>query len=328
MLGSLVGCAPQGTVALSPDGKRVAAIWPIGDEVKLAIGSQNGSDWRPVADINIDGGLSWSPNGRWLTVQTSNGVRLFDLKLGRFRGSFGPGSSVPVAWRPDTGQVAYIAHTPDAAGTAVVTYSLADQRETGRTTIGKVDPISALWIPRNDGQALLDDRGNVWAVEQGEVRRVTTTGDVVGIGLSADGQDLVWARKGLSPKQTLLTVWAYHLERRSVRRLPFADRVPGTLAGDGSAPQQIRVQWGPGSQRLVLVAQYASQRSRALAVSADGRTSRELTTLKGFIDAAWSADGSRFALMTIEDQVARVATYAADGTDGQVVGSKTWRPKR
>lgn len=321
------GCAPRGTIALSPDGQSVASVWPMGNEVKLAVGSRTGADWKPVSDVNIDGGLSWSPDSRWLGAQTSSGVRLFDTRLGRFRGSFGPVSTFPLAWRPDAAQVAYIARDPEPAGASLVTYSLGDQRETGRTGLGKIDPAAAVWLPRSDGQALLDSGGNVHVVEQGEARQVSRTGDVIGLGLSADGRELIWARIGQVPRQTLMTVWAYHLERRSVRRVAFADRVPGTLDASGAAPRGLRVFFAPGADRMVLVAEYGSQRSRALAVSGDGRTARELTTARGFLDVAWAADGSRFGLMALEQRNLRVSTYAPDGSEGKVVGSKVWRDR-
>lgn len=322
------GCAPSGTVALSPDGTRVAAIWPVGQEVKLASGGIDGAGWAPMADVNIDGGLSWSPDGRWIAVHTAGGVRLFDTRLGRFRGSFGPRSTGPVAWRADSAQVAYLDRAEDSPRMSLVTYGMGEQRETGRTALPEgFAATAALWLPESDGQALLDDQGDVWAAEQGEVRRVATTKDVVGMALSADGGRLIWARQGRSPRQTLMTVWAYDLQRRSVQRLPFADRVPGTLDAQGQAPTSMRVVWSPRAERMVFIGDYASKTSRALVLSADGGTARQLATAPGFLDAAWSADGRRVVLMNLQETTVDVTTFAADGSDPRRVANKVWRAR-
>lgn len=319
----LGGCAATGTIGLSPDGKRYAAIWPAGEATVLAIGSTRAKDLRMVSDAKVSGRPVWSPDGAWIAVPTEDGLRLWDVKAARFRRHLGETTRGPVAWRPEGDQLAYFEVREESLRLCIL--NLDDREEASTTDLGKGEPLEIAWASRTNGVAVLKER-DIWLVERGEAERVTKTSDVVGMGVSATGRTIYWAREGKNMGYILMSLYGFDLQSRSVRKLAFPDRLEAMNPRPRVGPKALRAVFSPGAQRILLIGEGlgdAGADCQAMVVRWDGAQPKSLARGPMFFDGAWSADGSTLALTAFSRTAGRISMFDADGSNGREVASES-----
>jgi dipeptidyl aminopeptidase/acylaminoacyl peptidase len=192
----LAGC--KGGMDFSPDGKKLAistgagvvTVNTDGTNMRLIPGGKDGTD------------PSWSPDGRYILFTRSsdkgNELYLHDVKA-RKSLRVGVGLQAPFAWRDDSRRFV-------ALGTGPGDYALAVwcDAPSGKIVQKVTLPVGhvfsgfdhrMIWLPGTDDIAFMAlEQPNLFLVESGKVKQVTTTGDITGIGKLSDGSALLWAR--------------------------------------------------------------------------------------------------------------------------------------
>lgn len=317
VLALAAGCEQAGVVGLSPDGKRYATMWTAGQSPVLAIGSTRAKDLRMVSDAKVTGRPVWSPDGAWIAVPTEEGVRLWDVNAARFRRHLGETTQGPVAWRPEGDQLAYFDRNDERLRVCVL--NVVDREEASTTELGDGQPVQIAWASRTNAVAVLTKR-DIWLVERGESERITRTSDVVGMGVSATGRTVYWAREGKNMGYILMSLYGFDLETRSVRKLAFPERLDAMNPRPRVGPKSLRVIFSPGAQRLLLIGEGLDadgETSQALVVRWDGAQPKSLARGKASFDADWSADGATLALFASEKTRLRLSAFDADGANGR-----------
>lgn len=239
----------------SPDEKQIVFHTPRG----LAFANTDGTGFQLVPGGERGVVPSWSPDGRSLVFAAADeGGKRSELMLyapttQRTRG-LGGNFTAPIAWREDGRRFACL-HTLDDRNSEVVFYNLSDNGITNRVSLPQGPPPQKLiWLPSTDDLAFLSGNGDVYLIEAGEIHKVTTTGDVIGLALSANGKNLVWARRSLNLKYILFSIYSFDLTSRSVRRLPFPDRVMALNPDPRTAPSNVYyVDFSPDGTNMAVV---------------------------------------------------------------------------
>lgn len=332
-------------VDYSPDGKRLAFTWPLGDDSRLAVINTDGSGFKYVSSTSAML-PSWAPDNRRIAFANDDGVTVIDTQTGHARVVV-PDGGLLVEWSPDGKKLATFAKADDESEAIELIWYDFDAnaitlraRAPGLEKCEDVMP-DLVWIPRSSGVAYvasLGDSQDVYLMEFGQIKKITTTGDVVGLALDPGGDRLVWARRSRNPRYILLTLYEFDLVRRSARRLPFPDRVRGINPDPRTGPGQIDwVSFSPTLERL-LVWTSGFQPTSANAPTPDdlvysvNRTGTESaivgrapkgSTKESIAHIAWSPDGSQMAGLWSQGKSARLETRNADGS-----GARTLRTHR
>lgn len=335
----LAGCAG---VDYSPDGQRLAVTWPLGTDLRLAVIGVDGTGFKYISAV--DSMIpAWAPDNRRIAFANEEGLWVADTETGR-SSMILPEAGPFVAWSEDGGKLATFAPSPDGEGPIqVVWYDFEARGITlrsavqGLTDVGSIMP-DLVWIPRTSGLAFvanfqedsetLDERSDVYLMEAGETKRITTTGDVVGLALEPGGKRLVWARRSKNPKYILFTLYAYDLVNRSVERLEFTDRVAGINPNPRTGPDEV--QWvsfsptlgnmlvwtgskDPKGEDLVYVVDRVGKDSAVV-----GRATSD-DKVESTVHLAWSPDGLQMAGLLFTGSGARLETRNNDGTGARTL---------
>lgn len=329
-----VGAAPP--AAISPDGRQIALAWPptgTADAETTLLNTETGaveglqSEQAPL-------GMAWSPDGAFLLYAVGNPdepvTYVFDMTKRRSRRipvKMGP----PFAWREDSRRFAGVWKNEDGR-TEVVFFGLSEFGETLRAP-SAVDAIIGdrmVWLPNTDDVAFIGQvRGlaNVRTMEGGQERTITSTGDILTIALSKDGKELIWARSSRNTRYILLSLYAFDLSTRSVRRQEFPERVAGINPRPDTSPTRlISATLCPAGDRLAVVVEYPSSgktagtcRLYALRMSGGGaRMVRSVPSANAGLTAVWSDDGQRLAVVDRRGSEAYLAVFDSNGSNGKV----------
>lgn len=252
-VGAWVIPMPAGAQDIAPDNNTAAIPW------SGQIQSINLQTGVLSAVPNAEEGLraKWSPNGRYLVFVTRSGetsVRLYDTKTNATR-VLGGNLSFSAAWREDSGRLAFF-HTPPTGKNELIEYAVGEKGITMRVNIAVLPHADApmVWLPTTDNIAYVGNDENIYSVEEGETKRITTSNDVIGLGLSGDQKSLLWARRGPNLKYILVSFYSYDLKSRSVRRIEFPGQVPGINPNPRQAPVSIEdAVFSPDGTRIALV---------------------------------------------------------------------------
>jgi hypothetical protein len=318
-------------VDFSPDGRQLAYEWSDG----IAITTLGGAT-ESVTGSEHGNYVRWSPTGRQLALFT-RGAAQSELKLynpaTKKTRSVGGNLRPPFAWREDGSRFACI-HDRPGGKAEVVWYNLAENGVSFRVDLPYSVDTSApmVWLPTTDDLAFVAADHNVYTAESGEFKKITTSGDVLGLNLYAGGKKLVWARRSPNLRYILLSVYAYDLTARNVARLDFPNRVAALNPDPRTAPESIdRVAIAPDGAHLLLYAVMGGS-TRAIVlhtVSMDGRAARQLQRAPDGpgepITAAWSRDGHSIAVRSFLSGTQKLFTTAADGKSGTVVRTDAGR---
>jgi Tol biopolymer transport system component len=304
---------------------------------------------RSLATINVDGSgyqalpeslgsveTSWSPDGRFMlfaTPEAQGGLKLYDPNKKTTR-SVRKDLQGPMAWRED-GKRFVAARRTQGEPIKLVWFDLADNDTTFRlelpasvTSLQKI-----LWLPETDDVAFLAGDGNIYLAEAGEVKKVTTSNDVLTAALSQDETKLLWARKSPNTKYILLSLYAYDLKSRSVVRMPFPERVKAINPDPRNAPSSVQaVEIAPDGVHLALVTLHegtgAGRYYAAYTVKIDGEGGSLLDQTEPVkpacagevpFDVTWSPDGKRLAVLRTEPDGRSLTLYNADGSNPRVL---------
>lgn len=300
----VVGC---GGLSFSPDGKQIVCWWLYnGKESRLVIFNADGTHPRLIPNSEEGWSPSWSPNGRYiLFAKDSYRLHLYDLLHHTTTALEG---ELPIAWRPDGCQ--FVAVRRQEQGRELVWYHLPSLQEFWSLPLPeRCTPYSLLWLPQTDGVAMLagpEGDPDLYLIEAAELKRITTTNDVIGMGLSPDGKKLVWAR--WMARERLISLYALDLRNHSVQRLPFPERLlQGWIPRDRSVAG-VTVSFSPKGTHLLILVQH-NQRSNPLSLTLycariDGTQLQRVrnwnakeTQLAGL---KWSPDGKRFAWLELK----------------------------
>jgi len=163
---------------------------------------------------------------------------------------------------------------------------------------------------------------------------ITTTGDVIGLGISGDGKKLLWARRSQNMKYILMTVYAYDLKSRSAVRLPFPDRISVLNPNPSTAPEKIEmVSFSPDGTKVAIIADNVQSAAGSktpprkyqgcYVVRLEGGEGWMLyrspgaAKNNGIVFPAWTRDGQRIGLLELEDKALKLAIFNSDGTGGR-----------
>lgn len=324
---SLSGCAVG--LDFSPDGRSIAAVTTKG----LAILSVDGRSRTPVPQGEHGVMPLWSPDGKYILFMTQKddgnmeGLHLYDVAAGTST-EIGKGYDLPLAWREDSRRFAAV-HTTNA-GWELVAYNLQERGVTLRTKLPRSPngPVM-VWLPGTDDVAFLagqNDVMDVYTAEAGEVHKITTTGDVIGLALSADRTKLLWARRGPNPKYLLMSVYAWDITDRKAVRLPLPERIPPINPDARHAPTSVEyAAFAPDGSRFALLAEFGGTTpghgdapgayGALYSVKMDGSEAHLVcrTPIQkqggGFMWPAWSRDGKRLAVQNMREKVLQTLLF-------------------
>lgn len=337
----LAGCVG---LDFSPDGRRLAVTWKDG----LALVNTDGSGYELVPNGKNGTFPCWSPDGGsilFLAAQENDSdLLLYDVRSKQTR-RIGSDYELPVAWRDDSRGFAAF-HKRDESASEIVWFDLSRNEVTSRLSLpeGLSGSIQMFWLKGGNDLVFLggqDDKGDVYAVESGGIRRITTSGDVIGVGISRDRKRLIWARKGSNPQFGLLSLYEYDLRRQSSIRLPFPERLALVNPDQSHAPESVDyVTFSPDGRRLVLLVTYATtpagaqeplKRASCYSMKLDGSDAHlvqqnaprvEPPWFAGDPDSlypVWSKDGKQLATFASRDSSGLLSVYRSDGTRGRSV---------
>ena len=279
---------------------------------------------------------NWAPDNRRIAFASDDGLWVVDTETGRST-MIAPNAGPLVAWSEDGRKLATFAQGPEGTDTTqVVWYDFDAHAITLRSTVkGLAKPEDVMpdlvWIPQTSGLAFVADvehRSDVFLMEAGETKRVTTTGDVVGLTLEPGGRRLVWARRSKNPKYILFTLYALDLQSRSVERLAFPERVAGINPAPRSGPDKVDwVSFSPTFQNMLVWTSTSDPKVEDLLYTVDrvgkgsavvGRASS--SALESIMHIAWSPDGTQMASLWGSSSTAvRLETRNADGSGARTL---------
>ncbi|MDW8104453.1 MAG: hypothetical protein RMK92_05525 [Armatimonadota bacterium] len=341
----LSGCGTH--VEFSPDGKKLLVS---GGSEGLVLMNADGSGRQQLPNTMHAAYAIWSPDGRyilyevpdWMGNRKRSKVFLYDLQAGAARALKGY-LCAPYTFSHD--------------GTQVVACDREKQclvwldSSSGERLLEVPCPVTPQgarlhWLPDRHGVAFLaheeSNATDVYTVEAGKLYRLSTTGDVVGLGVSPDGKRLLWTRQTGTGARAVLTAFSYDLDARSVRKLPlqvnmgdlFVSRSPG------GAHLHTLVAFSPNAQFVVVIvshhAEGEAQRQwlRGVVMPLAGGEAKEvLRALPSAkrpelaVDVAWSPDSQRVAFLSLrgqkqdkqQEQALRVRVSHADSTGARVI---------
>lgn len=362
---AVCGCS-HADVSFSPDGKRLAFASGTGLVIVPAGG---GAAWR----VDHDGcqAPSWAPNGQWLAYYAFRGKatgksvewrgRTVVRDLARGRSTDLPGDVIPpYAWREDSKRLA--AFCTHGQQYELVEYDADAPSEVLRALLPVLgSPDAAVWLPDTDDVAVLgasSTGADVFLVEAGEALKVTSSGDVIGLGLTADRRKLIWARHSRNAGYILMTVYTLDRKMRSAERAHVQTRVSLINPDPRRGPKRVeRVVFSPDGDHIAVIVRYdmadtakaapgavrsaagaqakkpvakvppVKHRTRLVCYTMrlDGSEARYRCATRlaeddaSVMSAAWSADGSRLAVGRVELGVSSVWVFRTEGGGGKRV---------
>jgi len=325
------GCVPApNPVEFSPAGDRL--VFPWGADGLLHEVRADGTGLHALPGTEDGFGPRWSPDGESLAFEQEGGLVLYNVAQQRTIQRIEHGLA-PVAWSPDGQRLGVSRNSGE--GIEVSWYRMPELRGSRPIPL-PIQRVSAAqtprWLESRDGVAFMAANGdayNVYTVEGEDVYRITGTGDVLGFGLAADGEHLVWARGNAQVKDSGLTLWSYDLRRRSVRKLPFHAAVSTPVERrSGDAPVVSEVQFSPGAERLALVIARPRQGMEVRSCALDGSQLKLVEQTPFYrrrqkagempydsLSPCWSHEGQRLAVVRTGRQ-AGIRIYGRDGGAG------------
>ena len=280
-LAGLSLCAPPGRAqSWSPDGRQLAVGGP---SLLLADAQASGavvpptpapasapaaltplvSAATPLAAVpNIGAAYSpvWSRDGGLLTY-LADGQKLtfYDLAKRQTR-TMDSNAVSPAAWSRDLGLFGVI-HKNEAGNLqAHVRY------RNGQTFLPAIDlpfhSVPSLYCPlhflTNSTNMIVaggdGGKNDLYLIDQGDVVRLTSTGDVLGFAVSADGTRVRWIRASPNTRYILLQIYEMTIDTRTIRKFSYPDRLAAVNPNPRSAPDSVvSVVFTPDMNRFAFI---------------------------------------------------------------------------
>lgn len=260
---------------------RADAAWGPNNKYVVVSSGGGGSLYKVNVDgsgssriVGTDSGVSpsLSPDGRYILYDmpvtgnslVSSKLMLLDSVTGKAI-AIGQNVTVPFAWRDDSSRFAGMQQ--GLTQFSAWFYLLSAKGVTLKVKFPPAVTIfdRAIWLPHTDNIAYLagvqppvnsapgtPPMTDVYTVEYGVVNKISTSGDVLGLGMTPDGKNLLWARRGKNLRYILLTLYEFNLDKRTIQRLPFEEEVSG-INSPRRAPNSIgAVSFSPDGKRLAV----------------------------------------------------------------------------
>lgn len=353
MLGWLVcltsaGQAQPPTVEFVPDGSAVLVSWPSSSDegrgmalVDVASGRlQMLADGRPVS------GAACSPDGEWIVYEQrgpgSPTTRLWNRRTRQTR-TLPVRIAPPYAWREDSRRLVGT-DTDEEGQLFIVFFNMTEFGEALRVPVD-VDSVqsgSLVWLPDTDNVVFVGARSgrrDVYTVEGGQLKRLSTTGDVLALALGRQRSRVIWARSSKDVRYILLSLYEFDTDRRTVRRLTFPEKVAGVNPTPQRAPSRlVAVTLAPRVNRLAVVTEYPRQGNQPPTVrlhtmrlnGAEARLVRTvpLPSSPGSLrlTPCYSRVGDLLAVLHEEAGSTLLAIFRSDGTGGRVAARSATEP--
>lgn len=311
----LSGCGSN--VAFSPDGKKILVS---GESDALVLMNADGSNRQRLPNTKNAAFAIWSPDGRHILYTRLDwngnaiGVCLYDLQDKASRDL--PGMlSTPYTFSHDGRQV--VAWDKEKA-CLVWLDTFSAERLLEVPCPVKPRGIRLFWLPDRYGVAFSGEeegRGvDVYTVEAGKVYRISTTGDVVGLSMTPDGKQLLWARQPGTGVNTVVSTFVYDLDARSVQKLPLQVRVRDLITWRLPKGARIytRAEFSPDAQWVVLVVTHFTEREppllylRGVVYPLSGGQAKEVynalsraTRAEMLVGIVWSRDSEKVAFLSL-----------------------------
>ena len=307
----LAGCVSRPPVVdFSPNGSRV--VFPAGEKNALHVGRPGTDQVEPLKGTEGANAPRWSPDGGSIAFVSDGELFAYRLTNGAVD-RIAQNVRAPYVWSLDSRQLAAL-HVVEEGGLEFCWYDRPDAGPWRRVELpldAVADDSPIVWLPESEGLAFIgqdQDGTNVFAIENGILRRVSTTGDVVSLGASPDGRTLVWARSAPHLKTLGFSLFAYDRRARGVTRLPFTGQLATPEAARKDAPLVYRIYFAPGASRLAMDVTHAGEQ-RIYTSRLDGAELRIVDRLRiperkegeeepepQSLLPSWSRDGRRLAI--------------------------------
>ena len=189
---------------------------------------------NPVAALpNVNAALApaWSPDSRTLAYLADAQTLSFYDTLKQQRKSLNDNTLAPIAWSRDSALFASIHKTESGNLQALIRYRSGGGFLPAINLPFHSVPSTYLplgWIANTTNVIVAGgDNGkyDLYLLDQGEVVRLTSTGDVLGFVVSADGATVRWVRRSPNTRYILLSPYEMNIDTRTIRKLPFPDVV-------------------------------------------------------------------------------------------------------
>ena len=185
----------------------------------------------PLPNTNAAFAPVWSPDNRTLAYLADGQTLTFYDTIKQQRKSLNDNTLAPVVWSRDSSLFASV-HKTEAGGLqALIRY------RNGGSFLPAIDlPFHSIpstynplgWIANTTNVIVAGgDNGkyDLYLIDQGELVRLTSTGDVLGFAVSPDGTTVRWIRRSPNTRYILLSPYEMTIDTRTIRKLPFPDVV-------------------------------------------------------------------------------------------------------
>jgi hypothetical protein len=338
LLGILPVCVSHAQ-DFSPDGSQIVYAGKNG----ITLCSVNDASSRMVAGGEGGTGPLWSPTGEHIlfsVIDRANGSSravLYDRRTNRSR-TIADGLEPPFAWREDGKRFAGIRRIEGVGLQIVLVNLVGGQADARMIPVQQVIGRQMLWIPATDNVTFIGRNAtdqNLYLYQNGEIKQITTSNDVIGIGLWQDRRRVVWARHSRNTRYILASLYLADVTTHSAPvRLSFPAVIPEINPRPAQGPVSVdQVVFSPRSNRLTMVCTYNLSPGRftqvCYSIHMDGTS---VTTVRrgqpserrsGLFQPFFSHDGSQLALLHADANGAVLGLFDARGTNGRRLAE--WR---
>lgn len=202
---------------------------------------------------------NWSPNDRYMTYLSGSALILKDMNTQKNR-EVDANVISPVVWAPDSGSYSYI--HKEAAGQLIVR---TKNPEGGDITHAQL-PFHQLsspstqaiaWVPHTDNVVInAGDNGknDLYLIDSAQPVKLTSTGDVLGFVVSADGSTIRWARRSSNTHYILMQLYDMDIAKRTITKLTIPDAIPLVNPKPRSAVDSVfSVSFSPDMNNIAFV---------------------------------------------------------------------------
>ena len=238
LFASFLAGTPAGAQAWTPEGRRITLGGSPLLQVEISALVPEPDSASPLPSNVVGMGLAgagawpiWSPDASKLAFIAPGGtLTILDKETQK---SITPETSAvsPVAWSPDSDFLAVVLAN-EAGGLKLKSlHTNGDMALTVALPFAKLGTGLSLplaWVPTTDNVIIAGGDGtktDLYLMEQGQVVPLTTTGDVLGFGVSDDGSRVRWIMKSRNTHYILFSIYEMQLAKRTVTKLNFPDRL-------------------------------------------------------------------------------------------------------
>jgi hypothetical protein len=339
----LSGCA--GVMDFSPDGKKLVVAWKEG----LMTVNADGTGLKMVPNAKHAESPSWSPDGSRIVFSRKDNdhqnLYSHDLILRKTTLLFRDAGS-PYAWKED-GTRLWVASTNINGNQEIVRLNIPNGEVIERVALPEIRfragfDMRMISIPATESVAFVGERtqdeADLYLVEAGKVRPVTSTHDIVGAGLGIDGRSLVWLRGLGANRGRSVKLYTRSLDTGAVISFPLPPSTAGSQVRPGYRFAGIGYAiFSPNGRQLAVLNLYEApgaakgpKRSYMECASIPVSGSAWRVVQRGRADEQggeilipmWSSDGTKLAVMAAGEHRAAIGVFSGGGKGRVILSGK------